>query len=71
MSYPLEDLDAALRDAIFGFANTGVTDPEPIVVPAEVIAALEPLQPVDEIDALIGSVGATWPLTVVSWGEYL
>jgi hypothetical protein len=62
-------LDIALREAIHAYANIGVTDPEPITVPPEVMAALTPPEPEDDVDALIDSVGARWPVQVVSWTE--
>jgi hypothetical protein len=71
MDYPLEALDTALRDAIFEYANTGVTDSEPIIVPAQVMFDLEPLLPADETDALIASAGCDWPVTIASWASPL
>lgn len=68
MSYPLQDLDTVLRDAIFGFANVPVTEPMTLTVSTEAMAALDP-QPADEVDELIASAGAEWPVKVVSWTE--
>lgn len=70
MSNPLEQLDTALRDAIFSHANVPVSEPMELTVPPEVLAALNP-QPADEIDALIQSAGVDWPVKVASWSEAL
>jgi hypothetical protein len=40
-------------------------------VSPEVLAALQPPQPQDDIDRLIASVGAEWPVRVASWSEAL
>ncbi len=64
-----DELDRALADAIFGYANLPVTEPMTLTVPSEVLAALTPPEPKDDVDALIDSVGAEWPVKVVSWTE--
>lgn len=66
--HELDQLDTALREAIFGFANVPVTEPMTLTVSTEALTALDP-QPADEVDELIASVGAEWPVKVVSWTE--
>ena len=66
----MEDLDRALADAIFGYANAPVSEPMSLTVATEVLTALNP-KPANEIDELIASVGVQFPVHVASWSESL
>lgn len=64
-----DELDRALADAIFGYANMPASEPMTLTVPPEVLAALQPPQPADDVEALIASAGVEWPVRVASWSE--
>jgi hypothetical protein len=68
--YELDQLDIALRDAIFGYPDITDTERLTLTVPPEVLAALNP-QPADDVDELIASVGARWPVQIAGWSTAL
>jgi len=67
----MEDLDRALADAIFGHANMPDSEPISLTVPPEVLAALQPPQPKDDVEKLIASADCEWPIRIASHTEAL